>query len=471
MKFYESGDNRKPVIFLFPGTCCLYSSFDHVLDGLHSYFYTVAVSYDGFDPNEKTEFYSMEDECEKIEQEIRTKYGGRIKAAYGCSLGGSFVSLLIQRKRIHIDHGIIGSSDMDEAGSFMAKLQSSIIVPIMYKMVHTGKLPKFMQKKINEADESRKKLIDGFVNMFGIDKGGSPWITKQSVYNQFYSDLVTKVQHGIDVPGTTIHVFYATKMGEKYETMVQTLYARAKETRKKNAKINDEIAVELVKKLDYDFSKADKDNAMTYGVIARTIVLDRMVRKYLEKHENTVVVNIACGLDTRCYRMKGKYLRWYNVDLPETMKIRSQFLTETDPVYQIAKSAMDDSYIDDIDYHGKNILVIIEGLTMYLYEKDIRKMFSIIDKSFQKVTVMVETMSPFVVKHMKEKSIEGSNAKFTWGVKNRKELQRIIPAFSVRQEVSLVEGMKELMPVYYVIGKIPAVRNISNKIIVLEKHS
>lgn len=185
MKFYESGDNRKPVIFLFPGTCCLYSSFDHVLDGLHSYFYTVAVSYDGFDPNEKTKFYSMEDECEKIEQEIRTKYGGRIKAAYGCSLGGSFVSLLIQRKRIHIDYGIIGSSDMDE---------------------------------------SRKKLIDGFVNMFGIDKGGSPWITKQSVYNQFYSDLVTKVQHGIDVPGTTIHVFYATKMGEKYEKRYCTYF-------------------------------------------------------------------------------------------------------------------------------------------------------------------------------------------------------------------------------------------------------
>ena len=53
------------------------------------------------------------------------------------------------------------------------------------------------------------------------------------------------------------------------ETMVQTLYARAKETRKKNAKINDEIAVELVKKLDYDFSKADKDNAMTYCVIGK----------------------------------------------------------------------------------------------------------------------------------------------------------------------------------------------------------
>ena len=255
------------------------------------------------------------------------------------------------------------------------------------------------------------------------------------------------------------------------ETMVQTLYARAKETRRQNAKIKDEIAVELVEKLDYDFSKADKDKAMNCGVIARTIVLDRMVKQYLEKHANTVVINIACGLDTRCYRVKEKYLRWYNVDLPETMKIRKQFLTETGPIYQIAKSAMDDSYIDDIDYHCENFLEIIEGLAMYLCEKDIRKMFSIIEKSFQEVTVMVETMSPFVVKHVKEKSIEGSNAKFTWGVKNGKELQRIIPAFSVRQEVSLVEGMKELMPVYCVIGKIPAVRNISNKIIVLEKRS
>ena len=57
----------------------------------------------------------------------------------------------------------------------------------------------------------------------------------------------------------------------------------------------------------------------------------------------------------------------------------------------------------------------------------------------------------------------------SWGVKNGTELQRIVPGFSVQQEVSLVEGMKKLMPIYRVIGKIQIVRNISNKIIVLEK--
>jgi len=98
-----------------------------------------------------------------------------------------------------------------------------------------------------------------------------------------------------------------------------------------------------------------------------------------------------------------------------------------------------------------------------------QNIFFVIEKTFQKATVMVEIMSPFVVRHIKEKSIEGSNAKFSWGVKNGKELQRILPAFGCQKEVSLVEGMKVLMPIYHVIGKIPAVRNLSNKIIIMEK--
>ena len=133
------------------------------------------------------------------------------------------------------------------------------------------------------------------------------------------------------------------------ETMIQTLYARASESNRENPKIKDDIATEIVSKLDYDFSNAKKDKAMSSGVIARTIVLDEMVGQYLDSHPDTIVVNIACGLDTRCYRIKGKYLRWYNIDLPETMQIREKFLTENGPIYQIAKSAMDVSYTENIE--------------------------------------------------------------------------------------------------------------------------
>ena len=74
-----------------------------------------------------------------------------------------------------------------------------------------------------------------------------------------------------------------------------------------------------------------------------------------------------------------------------------------------------------------------------------------------------------MLRHIKEKSIEGSNAKFTWGVKNGKLLQKLVPAFTYKEEVSLIEGMKKMMPVYHLIGKIPGAKNFSNNIIVLEK--
>ena len=59
------------------------------------------------------------------------------------------------------------------------------------------------------------------------------------------------------------------------ETMLQTVYARAKESRGRRA-IRDKKAEELIGRLDYDFSLADRDAAMHSGVIARTIVLDRL---------------------------------------------------------------------------------------------------------------------------------------------------------------------------------------------------
>ena len=254
------------------------------------------------------------------------------------------------------------------------------------------------------------------------------------------------------------------------ETMLQTMYARAKETKKKNAVIHDEKAVEIVEKLDYDFTLADKDAAMGSGVIARTIMLDKMVSDYLCKNENTIVVNIACGLDTRCYRNEGKYKKWYNIDLPDTINIRSRFMREEGPIiYQFAESAMDEAWAEKIEYNGEPVLVVIEGLTMYLAEEEVVRIFEIIDKKFRKATVLVEIMNPFIVKNIKEKSIDQSEAKFTWGVKNGKLLADKLNFFTHVADHSLAEGMAVFVPVYRILKKIPMVANISNKIIILRK--
>jgi len=249
------------------------------------------------------------------------------------------------------------------------------------------------------------------------------------------------------------------------ETMLQTVYARARESAGRGT-IHDQKAEEIIRRLDYDFSLADKDTAMRSGVIARTIVLDRLVCAWLAQNSGAVVVNLACGLDTRCYRVNG-YARWYNLDLSETIAVRERLLPERGAISQLAMSAMDDwgAAIRETDAPA---LVIIEGLTMYLSEADVRRIFEVIAARLPKAEVFVETMNPAVAKRFKERSIEGSHAKFTWGVKDGRALAALLPGFRFVEEHSLTEGMAMFAPVYKLLDKLPAVRNISNKIIVLE---
>ena len=250
------------------------------------------------------------------------------------------------------------------------------------------------------------------------------------------------------------------------ETMLQTVYARAKESSGRGA-IHDAKAEEIIEKLDYDFSLADKDTAMHSGVIARTIVLDRMTKEWLASHPGAVVVDLACGLDTRCYRMSGN-AHWYNLDLPETMAVREKLLPESGTISQIAMSAMED-WGSEISEQNVQVLIVIEGLTMYLNAKDVQQIFAVISSRFSQATIFVETMNPMIVKRFKEKSIEGSHAKFTWGIKNGKALAELLPGFRFMEEHSLTEGMAVFAPIYKLLDKLPTVRNISNKIIVLEK--
>lgn len=259
------------------------------------------------------------------------------------------------------------------------------------------------------------------------------------------------------------------KIGGVAETMLQTLYARAKESGKPDHKIYDEKAIEITKRMNYDFGLADKDIAMSSGVVARTIVLDRMVKDFIHAHPDTTVINIACGMDTRFYRVDNGRIHWYNLDLPVTMDVRKKYIEESERVSLIAASAMDETWTERIETVSGSVLIIVEGLTMYLEKNEVEKILSIIDKKFSKATIYIEILSPKFVKKNVEKSIRQSGAVFTFGARNGGELAEMVPSLRWVEDRSLIEGMIEIAPIYKVLGKLAFIRNLSNKICVLEK--
>lgn len=253
------------------------------------------------------------------------------------------------------------------------------------------------------------------------------------------------------------------------ETMLQSFYARAKYSRKKNAKFYDAKAIELVGKIDYDFSKAEKDSTMSNGVIARTIVFDELVKDFINKNPDCTVVNIACGLDTRFYRMDNGRITWYNVDLSETIEVRDAIYHESGRVSTIGISATDPAWADKVTKRGK-MLFIIEGLSMYLTSDENAQMLSIIRDKFDNATVLMECLAKkWVNKERTEKSIQDTGAKFVFGADTFDDLGKAADGFKCIKNDDIIRGMTEIMPILKPFRNLPLIKKVTQKILIFEK--
>ncbi len=215
MQFTEMGKKDGKTLLLLPGTACTWQlNFKHVVDQLAAKYHIIAVNYDGFEGDPSVIFTDVPTVTEKIEAYILENHGGRVDGAYGSSLGGSFVGLLIERQRIHMDHGFIGSSDLDQGGKLKARLLTMIVGPMLSGACRSekkrAKLKAKLQQKgaVGDGDRSLDFANDFIDNMKTLHP--------KTISRQFYSDYITPLADDIHVDGTTVHIVYALQMGEKY---------------------------------------------------------------------------------------------------------------------------------------------------------------------------------------------------------------------------------------------------------------
>ena len=217
MRFYEMGRKDGKTLMLLPGTACTWEiNFHTVIDRLAKQYHLICVNYDGFD-DEKAEkpFTDMLTVTKKIEDYVLEKHGGHVDGAYGSSLGGSFVGLLIQRKRIHISHGFIGSSDLDQGNPAVARIMTWIVGRWIADAAKSEKKrQKLKAMLVKNFGMNMDPETDKFMDQFA---GSMVSLHPQTVCREFYSDYVTPLENDIHVEGTTVHIIYALKMGPKYE--------------------------------------------------------------------------------------------------------------------------------------------------------------------------------------------------------------------------------------------------------------
>lgn len=209
MTYNEMGNMSGKTLMLLPGTCCDWqSNFGSVIEDLKKNYHLICVNYDGFDGSDSI-FSDVITVTEKIEKYIRERFSGRLDGALGSSLGGTFVGQLIMREKVHIDHGIFGSSDLDQSGVIAAKLQAALVTPLLTGVKKSEKKKLKTKKMLMDSFEMSDEVSDKFIEAFSK-------FDVRSIKNEYYTDLLTHLNKDIHVEGTTAHFIYANKMGEKY---------------------------------------------------------------------------------------------------------------------------------------------------------------------------------------------------------------------------------------------------------------
>jgi O-methyltransferase involved in polyketide biosynthesis len=103
--------------------------------------------------------------------------------------------------------------------------------------------------------------------------------------------------------------------------------------------------------------------------VQRVKTFDQTANTFIEKNPGCTVVNLACGFDTRFWRIFNEKCTYIEVDLPEVVKLKSELLKDKISYDIISGSVLDSSWIDTVTDKGNSaFLLLAEGLFMYLPE-------------------------------------------------------------------------------------------------------
>ena len=231
---------------------------------------------------------------------------------------------------------------------------------------------------------------------------------------------------------------------------------------KDNLFLHDPKAEEIISKIDYNFKSLKQSIWLSMYMSLRALIIDELCNKYLEKNHNTNIIHLGCGLDSRCLRVNQNFNTWYDIDYKNVIDIRKKFYNNDHKHQMIGCSITDYKWLNQIS-NNDNILIIAEGLTMYLSEDEIKMLILQLDNHFDNVHMIFDAYTTKGVKGSKIKNpVNQMNAKIKYGFDNPNEFINLnqkleyVATHLIKKEDNNLHGLKKLIFNNLYCGKISA---------------
>lgn len=167
------------------------------------------------------------------------------------------------------------------------------------------------------------------------------------------------------------------------------------------------------------------------------------------------VVNLGCGLDTTFDRVDNGRVGWFDLDLPEVIELRRQFIPETDRRRCIAASALSREWFDQVEAGG-SVMLMAAGVLYYFSECDVRHLFRNLRQYFGSLDFVFDYSSSKGVeianKRVIRDGVMDAEAELVWGIDNICELEQWDCGVTILKNMPIFKQFKQNYPLQSRIG-------------------
>jgi len=216
------------------------------------------------------------------------------------------------------------------------------------------------------------------------------------------------------------------------ETLLMTLYAKAQP---ENPLFFDPHARDILDQVDYDFARLRVPYKTMVLICQRAKKLDAATRAFLVEQPNGVVLHLGCGLDSRFWRVDNGQVEWYDLDMPPVIKLRQRFYADNERYHLIASSVTDLEWVDQVEAAGRPVLVVAEGLLMYLGEAEVRRLLLWLQTAFPGCRLTADVFSRLTARSAtRHPSLKQTGASIGWGIDDPREVEGWAPSIHLLEE-------------------------------------
>ncbi len=222
-------------------------------------------------------------------------------------------------------------------------------------------------------------------------------------------------------------------------TAILTLITRVVASERQKDVFDDPMAVRSLEGLLSVASVEEKDWIISrkrfYGSISahdaiagarRARVFDNIASRYIAANSRCTVINLACGFDTRFWRIATESCRYVEIDLPEVVALKREIFKDRLGYELIGCSVLEASWLDQVTANrSSRFLLLAEGLLMFLPKPDVIQLFRRLATRFSD--------SQFVFDMVPQKYLKG-----LWRM-----LLRLETGINWRLDVSWLSGIKD----------------------------